>query len=72
MQQAAILAVFGYLPGAVAAHFLYGAAAAATRLPLHLTVDRGLTVLLLTVLMCLLSGFLALRKVRKLDPAEVF
>jgi putative ABC transport system permease protein len=72
MQQAAILAVFGYLPGAVAAHFLYGAAAAATRLPLHLTVERGLTVLLLTVLMCLLSGFLALRKVRKLDPAEVF
>ena len=72
MQQAAILAVFGYLPGALAAHFLYGAAAAATRLPLHLTVERGLVVLLLTVLMCLLSGFLALRKVRKLDPAEVF
>jgi len=72
MQQAAILAIFGYVPGAVAAHFLYGAAAAATRLPLHLTVDRSLTVLLLTVLMCLLSGFLALRKVRKLDPAEVF
>jgi putative ABC transport system permease protein len=72
MQQAAILAVLGYLPGAVGAHFLYGAAAAATRLPLHITADRGLTVLLLTVLMCLLSGFLALRKVRKLDPAEVF
>jgi putative ABC transport system permease protein len=72
MQQAAILAVLGYLPGALGAHFLYGAAAAATRLPLHLTADRGLTVLLLTVLMCLLSGFLALRKVRKLDPAEVF
>lgn len=72
MQQATILAVLGYLPGAVGAHFLYGAAAAATRLPLHLTADRGLTVLLLTVLMCLLSGFLALRKVRKLDPAEVF
>jgi len=72
MQQAAILAVLGYLPGAVAAHFLYGAAAGATRLPLHLTLDRGITVLMLTVLMCLLSGFLALRKVRKLDPAEVF
>jgi putative ABC transport system permease protein len=72
MQQAAILAVLGYLPGAVAAHFLYGAAAGATRLPLHLTLERGVTVLLLTVLMCLLSGFLALRKVRKLDPAEVF
>jgi ABC-type antimicrobial peptide transport system permease subunit len=26
----------------------------------------------LTIGMCALSGFLALRKVRKLDPAEVF
>jgi len=72
MQQAAILAVLGYVPGALLAHFLYGAAAGATRLPLHLTVERGVTVFLLTLGMCLLSGFLALRRVRKLDPAEVF
>ena len=72
MQQAAILAVLGYLPGALLAHFLYGAAAGATRLPLHLTLERGVTVFLLTLGMCLLSGFLALRRVRKLDPAEVF
>jgi putative ABC transport system permease protein len=72
LQQAAILAVLGYVPGALLAHFLYGAAAGATRLPLHLTPARGLSVFLLTLGMCLLSGFLALRRVRKLDPAEVF
>jgi putative ABC transport system permease protein len=72
MQQAVILAVLGYVPGALLAHFLYGAAAGATRLPLHLTLERGVTVFLLTLGMCLLSGFLALRRVRKLDPAEVF
>jgi len=72
MQQAAILAGLGYLPGAAAAHLLYGSAAAATRLPLYLTLERGVAVFLLTLAMCLLSGFIALRKVRRLDPAEVF
>ena len=47
-------------------------ASKATRLPLYLTLDRGVTVLLLTLVMCLLSGFIALRRVRRLDPAEVF
>ena len=37
-----------------------------------LTPARAVLVLLLTLAMCALSGFLALRKVRRLDPAEVF
>ncbi len=72
LQQAAILAVLGYLPGMAASWALYRSAAHATRLPLHLTTERAVTVFLLTLAMCALSGFLALRKVRRLDPAEVF
>jgi len=72
MQQAAILAVLGFVPGAAAATYLYGVAAGATRLPLHMTLERGLTVFGLMLLVCIGSGVLALRKVRKLDPAEVF
>jgi putative ABC transport system permease protein len=72
LQQAAILAVLGYLPGMAASWFLYRQAAAATRLPLHLTADRAWVVFALTLAMCALSGLLALRKVRRLDPAEVF
>ena len=72
MQEAVILALLGYLPGVAAATWLYGLAAGATRLPLHLTAGRAATVLALTLAMCVISGFLALRKVRRLDPAEVF
>ena len=72
LQQAVILAVLGFLPGLAASWALYAQAAKATRLPLHMTFDRGVTVFLLTLTMCALSGFLALRKVRRLDPAEVF
>jgi len=72
IQEALILAVLGFLPGLAAASWLYGSAAAATRLPIHLTVERAATVFVLTLAMCALSGLLALRKVRRLDPAEVF
>jgi putative ABC transport system permease protein len=72
LQQALILAVLGFLPGLLASWALYAQAAKATRLPLHLTPERGVTVLCLTLAMCALSGYLALRKVRRLDPAEVF
>ncbi len=72
MQQAAILAVLGFVPGALAATYLYKLAAGATRLPMYMTGERALVVFGLMLLVCAASGFLALRKVRKLDPAEVF
>jgi putative ABC transport system permease protein len=72
VQQAVILAVVGYLPGLAICIWLYSTAAAATRLPLYMTWERGTAVLLLTVGMCAISGLMALRKVRNLDPAEVF
>lgn len=72
LQQAAILAVAGYLPGVLAVHGLYGLAAGATRLPLHLTSDRAALVFAMTLGMCAISALLAIRKVRRLDPAEVF
>jgi putative ABC transport system permease protein len=60
------------VPGVAAAAWLSSIAAQATRLPLHVTPDRALVVFALTLAMCGVSGLLALRKVRKLDPAEVF
>jgi putative ABC transport system permease protein len=72
VQQAVLLAVLGYIPGMVVVYFLYGAAASATRMPLHITASRAVTVLLMTLAMCAFSALLALRKVRRLDPADVF
>jgi putative ABC transport system permease protein len=72
LQEAAILAVLGYLPGVAIVYWLYGKAAAATNLPLYITQERATTVFLMTLAMCAISGLMAVRKVRKLDPAEVF
>ena len=72
IQQAMILAVLGYALGSLAAVRLYGVARAATKLPMELTGERAAAVLLATIVMCAFSGLLALRRVRNLDPAEVF
>jgi putative ABC transport system permease protein len=72
IQQAVILGVLGYFPGVALVYWLSGKAAAATSLPLYITQDRALTVFLLTLSMCAISALLAVRKVRRLDPADVF
>jgi len=72
IQQAVILGVLGYIPGVIAVHWLYGKAAAATNLPLYITQGRAITVLIMTLAMCAISALLALRRVRRLDPADVF
>jgi putative ABC transport system permease protein len=72
LQQAVILAVLGYLPGLAIVYWLYGKAAAATNLPLYITQERAITVFLMTLAMCAISAMMAVRKVRRLDPAEVF
>ncbi len=72
LQQAVILGVLGYLPGLIVVYWLYGKAAAATNLPLYITQERAITVFLMTLGMCAISALMAVRKVRRLDPAEVF
>lgn len=72
VQQALILALLGYGLGTLATIRLYEVTRNATRLPIELTTERAVGVLIATVVMCAISGLLALRKVRKLDPAEVF
>jgi putative ABC transport system permease protein len=72
IQQAVILGVLGYIPGVFAVTWLYGKAAAATSLPLYVTTDRALSVFVMTLIMCAISAVLALGKVRRLDPADVF
>ena len=72
LQQAGILAVLGYIPGVAVVHWLYGIAGEATKLPLYITPQRAVTVFLMTLGMCAISALLAIRKVRRLDPADVF
>lgn len=67
-----ILSVFGYIPGFFITLLIYRVATNATFLPLRMTAQRGVVVYLLTIGMCVLSGALALRRLRGADPAEIF
>jgi len=72
LQEAVILSVLGYLPAFAITLGLYRMAGDATRLPLEMSVERGVAVLMLTVVMCAVSGLIAVRKLRSADPAEIF
>lgn len=71
-QEALILAVLGYIPGFSISLVFYAATRIATLLPIFMSVDRAMLVLALTVLMCSLSGAIAVRKLRTADPADIF
>lgn len=72
VSQALVLAVGGYAIGLVASFGLYEVTTAAARLPIWMTADRMATVFALTVGMCVGSGLLAVGKVRKAEPADLF
>ena len=72
IQQAVILAAFGFIPAMGLSVVLYRISGDATRLPLEMTQERAVFVFGLTVAMCVLSALMALRKVRSADPAEIF
>ncbi len=66
------LAVLGFVPGLALSWLLYRGLDALVGLPMRLTIWRVLLIFALTAFMCVLSGLLALRKVKTADPAEVF
>ncbi len=72
LQEALILALLGYIPGFAFSLFLYQRAREATLLPVFMTFTRALQVLILTILMCFISGAIAVRKLRYADPADIF
>nr|WP_199305720.1 ABC transporter permease DevC [Pseudanabaena sp. FACHB-2040] len=71
-QEAVILAALGYIPGFALSLGLYDVTKQVTFLPLAMAPRRALLVLLLTFLMCSLSGLVAMRRLRKADPADIF
>jgi len=72
LKEALLLSLLGFGAGLAIGWPLYIVLEGATGLPLRVTVPRAGLILGLTVFMCVLSGFLALRRVRTADPAEVF
>lgn len=71
-QEAIILAIVGFIPGYVISVTLYSLTRNATNLPLFMTLARAASVFGLTIIMCLISGIIAMRKLRAADPADIF
>jgi putative ABC transport system permease protein len=70
--QATFLALLGFVPGLLASLGIYEWTRQAARVPIGMTLSRAVVVLLLTLVMCLSSGLLAIRKLRSADPADLF
>ncbi|MGB3201883.1 MAG: FtsX-like permease family protein, partial [Nodosilinea sp.] len=72
MQEAMILSVLGFLPGLLISALFYNLGAAVTGLLFQMTLRRIVNIYIMTFVMCLISGAIAVRKVQRTDPAEVF
>ncbi len=72
LQEGILLGVLGYIPGFALTLGLYDLTKQATFLPIAMTLTRSLIVLVLAIAMCCISGLIAVRKLRKIDPAEIF
>ncbi len=72
LQQSVFLTLFGFLPGWLVTYGLYGLLSRTTGLVMLLTPPRIGLVFALTLVMCLVSGLLAVRKLILADPASLF
>ncbi len=72
IQESLILAILGFIPGYTLSIGLYHIAYTATRLPVFMTTSRAIAILVLTIIMCFISGSIAMRKLQKADPADIF
>ncbi|MFQ3612987.1 MAG: ABC transporter permease DevC [Cyanobacteriota bacterium] len=71
-QESLFLAALGFVPGVLLSMGLYHITYTATLLPVVMKLDRAITVLILTLIMCSLSGGIVMQKLRSADPADVF
>jgi putative ABC transport system permease protein len=72
VQQALWLSFLGFVPGVVAAYFLYLGVQDYTGILMFFTAGRILLVFFLTLFMCVVAGLIAVRKVIQADPAELY
>jgi len=72
VRQAIIFAGLGFVPACFFAPILYFLLRTRALVPVSMEFTRAAGVLLLTTLMCLSATFLAVRKLREADPADLF
>ncbi len=70
--EALLLAILGFVPGILSSIGVYQLLIWLTKIPVTLKLGVALQVLALTVGMCGFSGLVAVRKLSKADPADIF
>lgn len=72
LQEALLLSLLGFVPGIAVGQLICDLVAELTGLLVSIHWGIAVTVLLLSIAMCLVSGFLTMRRVMALDPADLF
>ena len=72
LEEAGILAVFGFIPGFIVSMGLYAGLSAVTSLPVYMDGTRPFMVFFGTLAACALSGAIATRRLAAADPADLF
>jgi putative ABC transport system permease protein len=72
LEQSIILASLGFIPGLALALGQYALIRNAAALPLAMTTGRLILVFSLTMVMCIVSGVIATRRLQAADPADNF
>ncbi|MEO0012537.1 MAG: putative DevC protein [Cyanobacteriota bacterium] len=72
LQESLILAIMGFIPGYLASYGIYYLMAKFIEFPVSMDLGIALQVFALNILMCTLSGAIAIKKLRTADPADIF
>ena len=72
LKQALYLAVFAFIPSLLISLGLYAITASLAKIPIFMTPGRIVFVLIMSLLMCMVSGTFALKKLWQAEPAELF
>ncbi|MCB1934688.1 MAG: FtsX-like permease family protein [Nitrosomonas sp.] len=66
------LAVLGFIPGLILSISLYHLAESQMFMPMPMTFGKAINVFMFILSMCFLAGFLAIRKLKDANPADMF
>ena len=72
LEEALLLATLGFIPGLIISVILYDVTKNAARLPMATNLGQIIFILGLTIIMCAVSGAIAVRKLNDADPADIF
>jgi putative ABC transport system permease protein len=72
LNESIILSLLGYPPGILISWGIYWYTSLATGWDMSMTWQKVIGVYLLTLFICCISGVLAMRRLKKADPAEIF